>query len=120
MYNETAQLECIFTASDYDYPHLIQPVWRKGLNLVMQSPPKVVFHSSWSDDKFVTKLIISPVTSVDSGEYFCSINYSTDIMKESISSNHGRILLNIGNTLNLTVYMQVIKTLHVLAQILTQ
>ena len=41
--------------------------------------------------------------SVDSGEYFCSINYSTDIIKESVSSNHGKIHLKIGNTLYMYV-----------------
>ena len=110
MYNETAQLECTFIASDYNYPHFIQPVWRKGSNLVMSTIPRFVQpQPSWSDNEHVTiRLIISPVTSVDSGEYFCSINYSTDIIKESVSSNHGKIYLKIGNTLNLNLH-----TVHV-------
>lgn len=108
VYNDTAQLECTFMASDYDYPHFIQSVWRKGLNLIMSNPRFVQSQPSWRYGKLVTKLIISQVTPHDSGEYFCSINYNTDIIKEIVSSNHGKILLDIGNTLNLNL-----RTVHV-------
>ena len=97
VYNGTAQLGCTFIASNYDYPHFIQPVWRKGLNTVMSTSRFIQPQPSWNNEELVTiRLIINSVTPVDSGEYFCFINYSTDIIKEGVSSDHGKISLDLG------------------------
>ena len=96
VYNDTAHLGCTFIASHYDYPHFIQPVWRKGLSPIMSTSRFVQHKPSWNDELVTIRLIINSVTPVDSGEYFCSINYTTDIIKEGVSSDHGEIPLNIG------------------------
>ena len=100
MYNETAYLGCMFIASNYDYPHFIQPEWTKGLNYIMPRPRFVEPQPTWNDEHVTIRLIINPVTSDDSGEYFCSISYNIDVIKEKVSSDHGKIPLHIGNILN--------------------
>jgi len=59
---------------------------------------KFVHHVTWEDSNCVIiKLIIKSATSDDSGLYYCSLRYDTDIINEEVVSDSGQIDLHIGN-----------------------
>ena len=113
MFNDTAQLECTFIASNYDYPDFVQPQWSKDSHSIMKTSRfKILNPKREDEDRVRIKLIIKSATPDDSGTYFCSIKYSTDIIKKEVESDCGQIPLDIGNnTLKLIgiqcVYMQI-------------
>lgn len=98
MFNDTAQLECIFIASNYDYADFVQPQWSKGSHPIMKTSKFEILNPKWEGEDHVRiKLIIKSATPDDSGTYFCSIKYSTDIIKKEVESDCGQIPLDIGN-----------------------
>ena len=95
--NDTALLGCRFTASKDYHPNFIQPQWRKGSKHIMGSSRFEMPQCKWEGEQVTIKLIIKSVTSEDDGSYFCSIKYSTDIIKDEVTSNCGEIVLSTGN-----------------------
>ena len=99
LFNKTAYLECTFIASSYDRPNLIKPEWTKDYKQVIPMKKYVMHHPVWKDEEHVSiRLTIKFVSSSDSGKYRCSIKYSTDIIKQEVRSDHGRITLDVPGT----------------------
>ena len=103
VFNDTAQLECTFIASNYDYANFVQPQWSKGSHSIMNTSRfEILNPKREGEDRVRIKLIIKSATPDDSGMYFCSIKYSTDIIKKEVESDCGEIPLDIGkNTLKI-------------------
>ena len=98
MFNDTAHLECTFIASNYDHADFVQPQWNKGSHSIMPTSRFEILNPQWEGvDHVKIKLIIKSVTPDDSGTYFCSIKYSTDIIKKEVESDRGQLSLDIGN-----------------------
>ena len=97
MFNDTAHLGCSFIASNYNYAHFVQSEWSKDYSSIMPTSRFEFPSLTWEEkDHVITKLIIKSVTPDDSGTYFCSISYNTDVIKEQVRSDHGEIVLHIG------------------------
>lgn len=96
MFNDTAHLECTFTASNYDYTDFVQPQWSKGSYSIMSPSRFEIYNPKWEGDDVTIRLIIKSVAPNDSGIYYCSIKYSTDVIKMEVESDRGEIHLDIG------------------------
>ena len=96
VFNDTAHLECTFTASNYDHADFVRPQWNKGSHSIMSTSQYEIYNPKWEGDDVTIRLVIKSVTPDDSGTYFCSIKYNTDIIKMEVESDCGNLTLDIG------------------------
>ena len=99
-FDDQVLLGCKFIASNYS--DLVQAEWRKDSdhNFVMPSPKYEQPNFTWENSECVViRLRINSPTQDDSGTYFCSVRYNSDIMSEKIlvQSDSGQMDVNIGN-----------------------
>ena len=99
-FDDQALLGCKFIARNYS--NLVEAEWKKGFgdhSFIMPSS-KFEQNFKWENSECVVlKLRIKFPTQDDSGTYFCSVKYNSDIisMESEVRSDSGQIDLDIGN-----------------------
>ena len=100
-FDDRALLGCKFIASNYS--NLVEAEWRKGFgnhSFIASSSKFEQLNYKWENSECVViQLRIKFPTQDDSGTYFCSVKYNSDIISEEfeVRSDSGRIDLDLGD-----------------------